>query len=312
MDKSGWLVNDCLTCIPGTTTFWHNLLEWFPNLIDETNGYTNYNILATNIENQYAKTETKPYYIIRNGTYFRFINIPAKQISLIQDVRNGSGFLDQCNIINKSAVSVFNTNYVYNKYKPHINTNSVVKIIPLGVNFNFFKPIPDRHPDVLPNSVIFIGSSTTFPKGFDIMKRIISNMTDTNFCLVMKDNFNINNIQSSDRSRVKIFNRVNMETVRLLINSCVCGVCTSREETQHLSGIECGACNIPMIGANVGFYNDCKEDKDWGCTSTDGNFSENIRYVMNNLDKYNPREYLINKYSTEVCENNWKKLIESL
>ena len=44
--NSGWLVNDTLTCIPGTITFWHNLLEWFPELLDKTNGYTNYINLA--------------------------------------------------------------------------------------------------------------------------------------------------------------------------------------------------------------------------------------------------------------------------
>ena len=49
MSKIGWLVNDCLASFPGVITFWHNLLEWFPELIDKTNGYTNYTILASYI-----------------------------------------------------------------------------------------------------------------------------------------------------------------------------------------------------------------------------------------------------------------------
>ena len=36
----GWLVNDCLTCIPGTKTFWHDLLEWIPTLEDKTDFHT--------------------------------------------------------------------------------------------------------------------------------------------------------------------------------------------------------------------------------------------------------------------------------
>lgn len=312
MDKSGWLVNDCLTCIPGTKTFWHDLLGWFPNLEDKTNGYTHYNGLAATIEHKYNTSENKPYYLIRNGTYFRHMNIPIKQVSLIQDIQPGSLFANQCSVINNSTVTVFNTHYVYNKYKPHVNPDSVVKIIPLGVNFNFFKPIADKHPDVLPNSVIFIGSSQVYPKGFDVMTKIIAEMTDTNFCLVMKDNFSINNIQSCDRNRVKVFNRVNRETVRLLINSCVCGVCTSYEETQHLSGLECGACNIPMVATNIGFYSDCKDDTEWGCISTKEYFTEKIRYVMNNLGEFSPRKYLIDKYSTDVCEQSWISLINDL
>ena len=47
--NKGWLVNDCLTCIPGTKTLWHDLLEWMPNLIDKTNGYTDFRYLADTI-----------------------------------------------------------------------------------------------------------------------------------------------------------------------------------------------------------------------------------------------------------------------
>ena len=82
--KKGWLVNDCLTCIPGTTTLWHDLMDWFPGLEDKTNGYTNYNILAETIEKMYNETENKPDYIIRNGTYFRKMNIDVPTFALIQ------------------------------------------------------------------------------------------------------------------------------------------------------------------------------------------------------------------------------------
>ena len=40
--KVGWLINDCLTTIPGTKTFWHDLLDWIPNLEDKTLGYTSF------------------------------------------------------------------------------------------------------------------------------------------------------------------------------------------------------------------------------------------------------------------------------
>ena len=76
--KLGWLINDTLTCIPGTKTFWHNLLEWFPDLIDKTNKYTPYGILPDTIEQYYNNIEEKPYYIIRNASYFRKLNINSK------------------------------------------------------------------------------------------------------------------------------------------------------------------------------------------------------------------------------------------
>ena len=60
MNKTGWLVNDTLTCIPGTITFWHNLLEWNPYLIDKTNGYTNFSVLSQNILNDINSTDDIP------------------------------------------------------------------------------------------------------------------------------------------------------------------------------------------------------------------------------------------------------------
>jgi glycosyltransferase involved in cell wall biosynthesis len=310
MKQSGWLINDCLTCIPGTTTFWHNLLEWFPELVDKTNGYTDYSILASKIEEQLLH-QAQPHYIIRNGSYFRKINATSKQISLIQDC-TPSLFNNQIDVINNSHIVVFNTNYVYHKYINRINNNSIVKICPLGVDFNFFNQIHEKHTDVLPNSLIFIGAATNYPKGFNILLDIINKMENQNFCLIMKDDFNISQLNENVRHRVRIFNRVNKENVRLLINSCVAAICTSYEETQHLSGIECAACNIPIIARDVGVYYDNKDDKRWGRIADDSNFVEKINYVLENISNFKPRECFIEKYSLEICKNNWKNIIGDL
>jgi len=312
MNKNGWLVNDTISCIPGVKTFWHNLLEWFPKLTDKTNGYTDYSILANVIENDLLNSKIVPYYIIRNGTYFRKINTPIKQVSLIQDIHINNH--NQIDVINNSDVVVFNTTYVYNKYAGLINNSNIkIKICPLGVDFNFFKPIPERHLEVLPNSIIFIGDSSNYPKGFNIMLDIIRRMKSQNFVLIMKDNFLFNNLETMDvTNRVKIFNRVNTESVKLIINSCIAAVCTSYEETQHLSGIECGACNLPIIAREVGIYFDCKNDTRWGEIADDNTFVLKINYVLENINNYQPRKCFIEKYSTETCNNNWVSLIESL
>lgn len=307
-NNTGWLVNDTLSCIPEVITLWNHLLEWFPHLIDKTNGHTDYNQLANVIESQLQYSN--PDYIIRNGTYFSRINTNVKTISLIQDVLSDKS--QQIDVINHSTIVVFNTAYVYAKYKSVIHPSISIRICPLGVDFNFFKPITDRHPDILPQSIIFIGAATDYPKGFNVMRRLINDMSDQHFCLIMKDAFSIHELPEHVRHRVKIFNRVNPETVRLLINSCILAVCTSYEETQHLSGIECGACNIPIVAREVGIYYDCKQDTDWGLIASDDTFIEKIQYVKDHITEFYPREYLINKYSTEICKQNWTTMIESL
>lgn len=306
MIKRGWLVNDWLTAIPNTRTFWHDLLDWFPNLEDKTNGYTDFSVLADRIES----LPTRPDYIIRNGTYFRKLNINIPTISLIQDVQENK--TQQIDVINSSNVVVFNTFYVYEKYKKYINDSIRVSICPLGVDFDFFKPLSEKNQSVLPNSILFIGSSTIYPKGFDILLKIIKN-TNYNFCLILKDDTSLDKIPLEDRQRVRIFNKISTADVRLIINSCILCLCTSYEETQHLSGIECAACNIPIVARPVGVYYDNRDSIEWGClVNDDSKFIETIDFAIEHINTFSPRKCFIKKYSTDICRHNWKCIIANL
>jgi glycosyltransferase involved in cell wall biosynthesis len=300
-NKIGWLVNDQLTAIPNTRTFWHDLLDWFPNLQDKCNGYTNYNVLANTIES----INERPDYIIRNASYFRKLNIDAPTFCLVQDTMNNPM---QTEVINSSTCTVFASKQTYNLYKDRINPKNV-RIIEQSSDFNFFKPINERHPDVLPNSIIFIGDSSYHKKGFHRVLNLIEAMTDFNFCLVMKDNTNLDVIPSHSRNRVRIFNRVNTETVRLLINSSVCAICTSGNEEGHFAGIEIGACDIPMVSRPMGCYLDRKDDKTWGLIANDEDFPNTIRYVVKNLNLFSPRQYYSKEYTLERCREKWTTVL---
>jgi glycosyltransferase involved in cell wall biosynthesis len=302
----GWLVNDCLTCIPGTKTFWHDLLEWIPGLVDKTNGYTEFAALADRVEIE-AKSETIPDYIIRNATYFRKINLPCKQISLLQDINNGN--MQQLETCNNSTVTVFNSNYTFEQYKNSI-TKCKIEIIPLGVDFQLFNSLNNKQElqqqlDILPNSVLFVGSSDNYPKGFDVLLNLI-NTTDYNFCLVMKDGFTISN------PRVRVFNKINHETLVKIYNSCVMLLCTSVVETQHLATIEAGACGLPIITTNVGALYNVGNGK-WGLKVQDNNYVECIKFVMKNKNIFLPREFLLNsRFDTESCKEKWISVVKQL
>ena len=300
-NKIGWLVNDRLTAIPNTRTFWHDLLEWFPNLHDKCNGYTDYHSLPNIIES----INERPDYIIRNGSYFRKLSIDVPTFCLIQDTMNNPM---QTEVINSSTCVVFASKQTYNLYKDRINPKNV-RVIEQSSDFNFFKPIPERHSDVLPNSIIFIGDSSHEKKGFHRVLNLIETMTDFNFCLVMKDDTSINVIPPQSRNRVRIFNRVDTNTVRLLINSSVCGICTSGNEEGHFAGIEIGACDIPMVSRPMGCYLDRKDDKSWGLIANDEDFPETIRYVVKNRGQFSPREYYSKEYTLERCREKWTNLI---
>lgn len=305
-NKKGWLVNDCLSCIPGAITLWNDLLDWFPELEDKTNGYTNYTILADSIEKMYNETKQKPDYIIRNGSYFRKMNINVPTFALIQDTQNNKM---QTDVINSATCVIFSSHQTYNIYKNRINPKNV-RVIEWASDFNYWKPIEERHPDVLPNSIIFIGDSSYEKKGFHRVLSLIETMEDFNFCLIMKDNTTINAIPEKSRNRVKIFNKVNRDTVRLLMNSCVCGICTSGMEEGHWAGIELGACNIPMVTRPMGRYLDNIDGVGiWGEFANDNEFPKVIRHVVSHRTSYSPREYYSKEYTHERFREKWTNLL---
>ena len=304
MDKQGWLVTDWLTAIPNTRTLWHDMLDWFPNLEDKTNGYTDFSVLANRIES----LPSRPDYIIRNGSYFRKLNIDAPTICLIQDLQTSP---QQTEVINSCEIVVFASHDVYNQYKNRTSPKKAI-VIEQASDFTFFKPIPERHPDVLPNSILFIGDSSYEKKGFHRVLNIISNMLDFNFCLVMKDYTTIDAIPLEHRARVRVFNRVSTETIRLIMNSCVCAICTSGYEEGHWAGIECGACDLPMVARPIGRYLDNKESTEWGLIATDDEFPTKIRYVVSNRHMFSPRSYYSKDYTHERCREKWKDAICSL
>ena len=304
--KKGWLVNDILTCIPGTKTFWHDLLEWLPELEDKCNGYTPYNLLPSNIERDWMNGH-KTDYIIRNASYFRPMDIPVKTISLLQDLLPDNS--EQLSVCNKSDIVVFNSPYTQSHYIDKITSKTVM--IPLGVDFNKFVPTEKKYNselDILENSILFIGSNTNNPKGFDILLKIIEE-TDYNFCLVMKDDFKI------DNPRVKVFNKINHDMLVKVMNSCQMLVCTSRIETLHLAGVEAAACNLPLVTSNVGIYYNLPNGK-WGRNTNSLNYNDFIKeidFIKENLTTFSPRQFFLNLgLDTETCKNRWINLIESL
>lgn len=300
----GWLVNDTLTCIPGTKTFWHDLLEWIPDLEYKVNGYCAFPTLAEFMENL-AYKEGAPDYIIRNGTFFRPLNIKAKTISIIQDIYTEVQKKQQIEVANSSDVVIFNSPYTRSFYEDDVNVSS--SVIPLGIDFDLFKPSNRRLKEILPNSILFVGAATSHPKGFDLLLKIIDS-TEHNFCLVMKDNFHI------DHPRIKVVNRVNHRELIKIYNSCSMLLCTSTQETQHLAGLEGAACGLPIVASNVGIYYN-REDGAWGhrVERTVEAYRKAIDYILSGQKEYAPRDYFLRQgYSLDSCEDSWSTLVNSL
>jgi glycosyltransferase involved in cell wall biosynthesis len=303
--KVGWLVNDCLTCIPNTKTIWHFLLEDNEWLLDKTNGYTNYSYLPDIIENNFALDEEKPDYIIRNATFFRPLKIPVKTISLLQDPYEVGTqlFKNQIEVCNQSDYVVFNSEYTKEKYQPHIQSKS--KVIPVGTDDNLFR---DKGYKKDKNTIIYIGSTNEEFKGFSMVRSLIDS-TQYNFILVMKDDFELHH------PRVQVYNKINQDDLANLINMSDVLICTSKKETLHLAGIEAAFCNTPVVANDTGIYSSLRDIQGWGKVVKEYSllcYNETIKEVINSQE-LKPRE-IMNSMGLSIgeCQKKWKQLIHQL
>jgi glycosyltransferase involved in cell wall biosynthesis len=328
----GKIINDQLSCIENTKTFWHDLLENISGLEDGTNGYTPFHLLAKQTE-EICRNNPDIRYIIRNGTFFPVLNLPGvKQISLIQDdySSNPPMFRQQIEVANNSDMVVFNSPVICYNYKQFVN--KPVTIIPLGTDVEKFRPLTSeefdreefmRENDIKPDSIIFVGAATDYPKGFDTLMKIVEK-TNYNFIFVMKDDYKSNN------PRIKVFNRIEQEVLTKLFNSCYngCIVGASRYESLGLGMVEALSCDLPLVTNNVGiFYGDNWSPKlgvqDYGvnlggCSNIVDEFINWIDFVMNVRSgkikhEFTPRKWVLeNKLDKETCMSEWLKLVERI
>lgn len=260
------LVNDCLTCIPGTRTFWHDLQEWFG--CEFCGG--DYSILAKEAEERleyflddsYAGDEY-PNLIIRNASYFPPIATTVPTVSLLQDISpDGETRKMQEEVIKSSRIVVFNSTFTASKYAISLADplQQNYRIIPLPVDFSLFQPqnayalqqalsLPD-------NCICWIGAQSEI-KGYDTFLQIVRRNPDLCFVAVFKDN-----APGYGPPNMRTYTKLTHEELVKVIGACRIGLCTSRTESQHLAGIEMGACGLPLVVPPVGCYWNLKPG-DW-------------------------------------------------
>lgn len=234
------VVNDHLTCIPNTRTLWHHLTEWFA--AEFING--DYSTLASRAESRIIELPHPPSIIIRNGTYFPWFTTRHRPvIPLIQDIQPFGSHLHQwqLNVGRNSNAVVFNSEHTKSFY-PELHDRA--HVIPLGVDFDVFKPHAGTEKKY---DVVWVGAGTAI-KGWDDFQRIVRGNPDLRFACVTKDGarffaYNVEFLcQLPQDEMVRVYNESRV------------GLCTSKQETQHLAGIEMAACGLWVVAPPVGVY----------------------------------------------------------
>lgn len=292
---TGWLVNDRLTAIPGTRTFWHHLLDSVQGLEDKTTAP--FSVLTSVIEAECRLGE--PDYIIRNAAYFRWLNVTCPVVSFVQDVLlefQRDVLLEACAA---SRMIVFNSEYTRAQY-PELATANY-KIIPIGTDETIFKPCePDA--DIPEGAVLWVGSGHQI-KGFDLACEL-ARKSDRPWVFVMKDDAPVN------VDGAVVLRSIPQSRLASVASACVVGVCTSKVETQHLAGIEMGMCGLPLVTTNVGAYYD-REPGNWGMVSQ-GKWLSEVE-CLSKMDYAHPASYWRDAgFGLSKCMAEWQEVVHEI
>lgn len=298
------LVNDCLSALPDHRTFWHDLMEWFD--MEFVDG--DYKDLKHAVESGRPDATL----IVRNATWFPPITSPAPQISLLQDIfSDGPAREMQDAVIASSARVVFNSLFTQSKYKTERGV-----VIPLPVDFRTFEPgnaMGLQQALSLPaGCVLWIGASQGAAgqiKGYDTFLAVVRQNPDIPFVAVFKDA-----MPEYAPTNLRMYCRLTHDELVRIIGACHVGLCTSRMESQHLAGIEMGACGLPLVVPEVGTY--WRREEMPGTIVTEGTsaaFSSSLRSIRTRA--FNPesvRSYWSREFLPITVRDKWAELIKEV
>ena len=305
------LVNDCLSALPDHRTFWHDLMEWFD--MEFADG--DYKDLKHAVESGRPDATL----IVRNATWFPPIISSAPQISLLQDIfADGPVREMQDAVIASSARTVFNSEFTASKYPCNLNDPLQVKraVIPLPVDFRTFEPgnaMGLQQALSLPQGcVLWVGASQGAAgqiKGYDIFLSIVRQNPDIPFVAVFKDS-----MPEYAPTNLRMYCRLTHDELARVIGACSVGLCTSRMESQHLAGIEMGACGLPLVVPEVGTY--WQREEMPGTIVMEGspaNYSSALRSIrMRSFNPESVRSYWSREFLPITIRDLWAELIKEV
>ena len=232
-------------------------------------------------------------------------------------------------VLRLSTVAVYNSPFTASKSprkwshpSPLVTADLDVheRIIPLPVDFSLFEPgnsmglqqalgLPD-------GCVLWVGASQGAAgqvKGWDIFLHVVRANPDLPFVAVMKDR-----APDSVPPNLRVYERLPHAELVKVMGACRVGLCTSKTESQHLAGIEMGACGLPIVAPPVGVYWKRQQDGVVLITDDVGAYSEGIRHAMRSLGhgfagySADIRNLWRKEFDRTVIRVAWTKLIEEV
>jgi hypothetical protein len=314
-DFQVFICNDYMTCIPGTRTLWHDLMDHFRG---KWIGGDYGNIPNEKLFQHMQSGSINDCVLIRNATYFPWIptgNNPV--ISLVQDIcTNDYQRAMQLNVCANSDHVVFNSLHTLRAY-PEVKTAK--SVISLGVDDRLFclphadDGVTEMDSEGYTGDVLWIGS-TDHIKSPHLVLEIARKNPDIQFTCVMKHFDPDPDWQWPDNVCVAM--RLTHADLIKLMHRHKIGLCTSREETQHLAGIEMALCGLQMVAPPVGIYKNVPEADvcQWAIVDRHENLARIVALAANDpWHKESVRKGVQEMCPTvSQCMDAWERLARSV
>lgn len=312
-DFDTYIVNDFMTCIPGTRTLWHDLMEHFDG---KWVGGHYQNIPHESVFYDMQDLKITDSLVIRNATYFPWIptgNNPV--ISLVQDIcHEGPLRAWQLNVCANSDHVVFNSLHTLRAY-PEVRTPK--SVISLGVDDRLFSlpgsdGIPEDVGHLISGDVLWIGSGDAVKRP-RLMCVIAEQNPNLKFTVVMKAS---GAVWVNFPENVQVLRQVPHADLVPIMRRHRIGLCTSEEETQHLAGIEMALCGLQMVAPPVGIYKNVPpgDISQWAIVDKHENLAKIVELaVQSPLDKVAVRKGVQEMCPTvSQCMDAWERLARSV
>jgi glycosyltransferase involved in cell wall biosynthesis len=109
---------------------------------------------------------------------------------------------------------------------------------------------------------------------------------------------------------MRCYERLSHAELLTVIGACRVGLCTSRTESQHLAGIEMGACGLPMVAPRVGVYWKGRENVNSVEREATEAYTVAVRAALETPhDPAAIRESWRKEFDIPVIKEQWMKLV---
>jgi len=145
-------------------------------------------------------------------------------------------------------------------------------------------------------------------EGLDVFVRIVRANPDIPFVAVLKDA-----APQLMPPNLRCFERFPHERLIEVLQACAVGLCTSRSETQHLAGIEMGACGLPLVAPPVGCYYERASMPGFVVSGPSTDYTTAIRGILSSgSDARVIHDYWRAEFDKPVIRKRWEELIDAV